>query len=455
MQKDTNIDNIFKQKAMNFGVKVPAAMFDNIAGDLKKRKKKKRWFLIFFLSLLPVAIAIILAIDSFYSNNGITENTDKLSKTFQHKDFSKYCFNEKNKEEAEAKAKAKAEDKEKEKEKVIEVGEKIIDEVKNDKITIEDKVDLKEREVEKEIIKPTKTTLDSVSEISIMDTIFTTTETKIDTSINSDEEENVAKTDSIRFEPEKQDTITQMPPSINVSRFTIGFSIGPGRAFRTSNVGNINEDFIAQSFDDKAISNFNRNFYIKYQLSRRFAFSTGLSFFKIGHTAKFSVPNEYLRYIHAENFGHTSAGFYDLDIKEVESILKSNDFYTIDCIRKFEDIQMKINVTDIPFSLSYNFLLKNRIKLELMGGLNMAFLGKSEVEIGLNNNYYSVGNMSNLQKSIFGFSTGLGISYEIYNGFNFRLDPIYRRYFNTVSTSESFKYMPYTFSVNGGFSLSF
>ncbi|MBC8147353.1 MAG: hypothetical protein H8E98_05155, partial [Bacteroidetes bacterium] len=335
MQKDTNIDNVFKQKAMNFGVKVPSAMFDNIAGDLKKRKKKKRRFIIFFLSLLPVAFVILFAINSFYRNNGIIEDTEKTLKTFQHKDFSKYCFNEKNK--AEAKEKAKEADQELDK--ISQRTKKVTKDKVKEKAEAKDKMNTKEivKDNADEIkVKDQKNTFDSdfkdKSLVEEKDNLKEAVKTKLDsipdiieavTIIEKTEAKTNSVLDTVDLNSEKTDTLiidkgpihTLGDPAGFRRTFTIGFSIGPGRAFRTSDVGLISESFIAQSSDDKAISNFHRNFYIKYQFSERFSFSTGLSFFKIGHIAKFSVNDEYLRFIHAENFGHTSAGFYDLDIR--------------------------------------------------------------------------------------------------------------------------------------------
>ena len=497
MQKDNSIDNIFKQRALKFGVKLPDAnaAFDNIKNELDKRKKKrKRRFLIFFLSFIGVAVISLFLVFSNYNKTNetiLTENKTIVNSVPDHQQApeknttskiieggvkennieskevpdSPESFQEQ-KQNAEIKAVDEPQ-KEKTTEEIIKsettsnkIEQEFAEEIKieetetKDEITVEDKTVVKQEKTPIEEITLLKTKVDSLPAKSIIDSTLTTTEAKSDSIIDSDSEESLGENDSLKVEPVKKDAIIPTPPAIPIRKFTIGFSIGPGQAFSRSEIGNINESFIAQSSNDKAISNFNRNFYLKYQFSRRFSFSTGLSFFKIGHTAKFSIPNEYLRFVYSENFGHTSAGFYDIDIKEIEGILKSNDFHTIDCIRKFEDISLKINVTDIPLSLSYSFFERNKIKCEVIGGFNIAFLKNSNIDIGINNNYYSIGNMNSLRKSIYGFSTGLGFSYQLNRVLYFRLNPIYRRYFNSVSTDESFKYYPYTFSVNAGFLLA-
>ena len=485
MQKGTNIDDVFKQKALNFGVKVPASMFDNITDNLQKRKKKrKRRFLIFFISLLGAAI---ISLCLMFSNNRNFESAKKLSnvnhktfvksdtnpKTISKEKLTDNCFDKKQNtlesknESPENKIAVKVQEESNEVSKVEKITKSKIVQSPPNKTKVyanktkevefvEEIVEEKNIEIKAEnesVILPNN--LEGVSEKTLKtksDTVNLSADDLID---NANEEKSFTKTDSSTIDSLNIESITDSPPLDKLRRFTIGFTVGPGKSFRASEVGDIEKDFIAESSNDEAISNFNTNIYLKYQLSKRFSISTGLSFFKIGHTAKFSIPQEYLEYIFSENFGHTSAGFYDLDVEKAEDMLKSNDFYAINCLKKFEDIRLNIDVTDIPLSLYFKFLEKKKLKLEFIGGLNLAFLRNSEIEIGLDGDYYSVGSMNDMRQTLYGFNLGFGLVYNIYHGFDLRIVPAYRRYFSTVSTSESFKYYPYQYSINAGFSLSF
>jgi len=485
MQKGTNIDDVFKQKALNFGVKVPASMFDSIAGNLQKRKKKrKRRFLIFFISLFGAAI---ISLFMMFSNNRNLEQAKKFSKV-NHKTFVKSNTNPKTKtiekltdnsfdkkqntlesknENHGNKTTTKVQEETNEGSKVEKINKsKIVKSPPNktkvdanktkDVEFVEEILEEKNTEIKTENESTTSPdNLDGVSEKTSKTKPDTVNLASDDLNDNANEEKSFVRTDSSAIDSLNIESITDSPPLDKLRRFTIGFTVGPGKSFRASEVGDIEKDFIAESSNDEAISNFNTNIYLKYQLSKRFSISTGLSFFKIGHAAKFSIPKEYLEYIFSENFGHTSAGFYDLDIDKVENMLKSNDFYAINCLKKFEDIKLNIDVTDIPLSLSFKLLEKKKLKLEFIGGLNLAFLRNSEIEIGLDGDYYSVGSMNDMRQTLYGFNLGLGLVYNIYHGFDLRIIPAYRRYFSTVSTSESFKYYPYQYSINAGFSFSF
>jgi len=104
--------------------------------------------------------------------------------------------------------------------------------------------------------------------------------------------------------------------------------------------------------------------------------------------------------------------------------------------------------TEIPLGLNYLILNKNKIKINLSASLSASFLIESK------NNYSNriseVSSKNALAKSTYSYSLSTNIEYNLRNHFNLTVEPFYKRYLKSLTTSESMVAKPCLYGLNLG-----
>lgn len=109
---------------------------------------------------------------------------------------------------------------------------------------------------------------------------------------------------------------------------------------------------------------------------------------------------------------------------------------------------------EMPFILRYKLIDKS-IDFNLIGGLAYNFLVSNNVHTVIDGSRYNVGKTEGLNPILVSSSMGMGIEYNISDKFSLNLEPTFRYYLNPFGDMPGVKIHPYSFGVFSGLSFKF
>lgn len=115
-------------------------------------------------------------------------------------------------------------------------------------------------------------------------------------------------------------------------------------------------------------------------------------------------------------------------------------------------ISQKTGYIEVPVELSYQ-LLQKRFGVEVIGGFSTLFLRENEISIISGSSEMNIGQANNLNDTHFSTNLGLGLSYRILKGFQFRCEPMLKYQLNAYNDAGNFR--PYFFGLYTGFNYRF
>jgi hypothetical protein len=117
-------------------------------------------------------------------------------------------------------------------------------------------------------------------------------------------------------------------------------------------------------------------------------------------------------------------------------------------------IYQNFSYLEMPFILRYKLIDKS-IDFNLIGGLAYNFLISNNVHTVINGNKYNIGKTEGLNPILVSSSMGMGIEYSITDKFSLNLEPTFRYYLNPFGDVTGVKVHPYSFGVFSGLSFKF
>ncbi len=118
--------------------------------------------------------------------------------------------------------------------------------------------------------------------------------------------------------------------------------------------------------------------------------------------------------------------------------------------RKF-DITQKMSYSEIPFELYYT-LLKGKISVDVIGGLNPLLLGNNSVHISNSSGSVTLGSGRYLKKVAIAPTIGLGLRYQFNKKIRIDLEPVLR-YHSNVFDNDYKNRRPYSLGIRTGLTL--
>jgi hypothetical protein len=109
---------------------------------------------------------------------------------------------------------------------------------------------------------------------------------------------------------------------------------------------------------------------------------------------------------------------------------------------------------EMPFILRYKLIDKS-IDFNLIGGVAYNFLVSNNVHTVIDGNRYNIGKTEGLNPILVSSSMGMGIEYSISDKFSLNLEPTFRYYLNPFGDVPGVKIHPYSFGVFSGLSFRF
>ena len=133
----------------------------------------------------------------------------------------------------------------------------------------------------------------------------------------------------------------------------------------------------------------------------------------------------------------------------------SSDFGVLNLKSTSGDARLiqNINYYEVPLELQYS-VIDSRFGVNVIGGVSTLFLGNNEISVKDDNFSSVLGSANNLSSVSFSTNVGLGLNYKLSKKFIFNIEPMFKYQLNPYSDS-SVDFKPYYLGIYSGLSFKF
>ncbi|MEZ4853189.1 outer membrane beta-barrel protein [Flavobacterium sp.] len=462
MKHKKNIENLFQEKFKNFEVQPPQDAWKNIEAKLNKKEKKRR-FIPFWFKVAGVAAGLAFFVTILFKNNTTTtiktdgntinntivnqEELDKTEKSEENKVFE----NEEITAFSTIVATTNSENKEGKNNK------------HNNKITVsKTTTSYQQQQSElaqnKEIAVPIYTNAivteeqnkEKENRVIALENKAETIEKQTEITLVENEEKENELEKLLKQKDEEGENADEKEEKR--SKWAVSSTAAPVYFNSFSN-----ESALDSKFNSNSKSYQNSISYgvgVQYAITTKLSIRTGVSKMNLSHETNEVAFYQNENAAKMNNILPTAAAtFINLDSKVIQS---PRQFIAdpIDLIKYDGTINQKYGFIEVPVELSYAFVQKNRLNLEIIGGFSTLFLNENSVSLVTNQTEIPIGKATNISDVSFSGNFGIGISYRLFKSLSANLQPTFKYQINTFDSSTT-NFNPYTIGLYTGLSYKF
>lgn len=259
--------------------------------------------------------------------------------------------------------------------------------------------------------------------------------------------------DSVKDDEPTQFAVSPMIPIDSIlpreekkysSRFWLAILGGQAGSYRSG--GELhNSGAQVASASDQHLSSSVFSFELGLALTPRISIHTGLHKGRFGNVSEFVVNEADLRFVKIDRFGESSSGLFTAS--KINSLVKSSGIQSLSEMIAFSKMKVEYVYLDIPFGARFTLLHKRNIDVVTGSGMNLSVLCENSVSLLKGTEWFEVGKVENLRKSLFGMNANVGLNYSIGSALQLSLQTGFCHYFTSVSYNKSYDYRPYTYEV--------
>jgi len=116
------------------------------------------------------------------------------------------------------------------------------------------------------------------------------------------------------------------------------------------------------------------------------------------------------------------------------------------------EINQQFGFIEVPLEIEYS-LLDSKFGLNLIAGGSSLFLDQNSIQVNTNNQNTRIGEANNINKVSFSTNVGVGLDYKLTDSFKLNVEPIFKYQLNTFDDAPGVR--PFYFGVYSGISFSF
>lgn len=116
------------------------------------------------------------------------------------------------------------------------------------------------------------------------------------------------------------------------------------------------------------------------------------------------------------------------------------------------EINQQFGFIEIPLEIEYK-LIDQKIGVNLIAGGSSLFLDENSIKVNTNNQNTRIGEANNINKVSFSTNVGVGLDYKLTDSFQLNLEPIFKYQLDTFSDAPGVR--PFYFGVYSGISFNF
>ncbi|MBZ9730448.1 hypothetical protein LB467_12200 [Salegentibacter sp. JZCK2] len=130
----------------------------------------------------------------------------------------------------------------------------------------------------------------------------------------------------------------------------------------------------------------------------------------------------------------------------------NNTFSSINNMALPGEINQQFGFIEVPLEIEYS-LIDSKIGLNLIAGGSSMFLDENSIQVNTNNQNTRIGEANNINKVSFSTNVGVGLDYKITDSFMLNLEPIFKYQLDTFSDAPGVR--PFYFGIYSGVSFRF
>lgn len=116
------------------------------------------------------------------------------------------------------------------------------------------------------------------------------------------------------------------------------------------------------------------------------------------------------------------------------------------------EINQQFGFIEVPLEIEYN-LVDRKIGINLIAGGSSLFLDENSIKVNTNNQNTRIGEANNINKVSFSTNVGVGLDYKLTDSFQLNLEPIFKYQLDTFDDAPGVR--PFYFGVYSGISFNF
>ena len=116
------------------------------------------------------------------------------------------------------------------------------------------------------------------------------------------------------------------------------------------------------------------------------------------------------------------------------------------------EINQQFGFIEVPLEIEYN-LVDRKIGVNLIAGGSSLFLDENSIKVNTNNQNTRIGEANNINKVSFSTNVGVGLDYKLTDSFQLNLEPIFKYQLDTFDDAPGVR--PFYFGVYSGISFNF
>ncbi|MBE9467446.1 MAG: outer membrane beta-barrel protein [Bacteroidetes bacterium] len=242
------------------------------------------------------------------------------------------------------------------------------------------------------------------------------------------------------------------------SRWSVEGQFSPLYAFREVNEvdelyeASANSNINSSNSKEKPISAFSVGANIKYKISDRLKFQTGIYYSETGQITKNAMLFSESMYNGKGNtfLLNTSVGNV---IEATKTVVPVNNVDNLDFSNsKISDIIQNFDYLEIPAIIKYKIIDK-KIDVNILSGMNTGILIGNNVTVKNDEGKFKVGKTTDINSVIYSGIFGVNLVYPLFKNFSFIIEPTFKYSLKSINKYNSV--YPYSFAVFSGINFQF
>lgn len=254
--------------------------------------------------------------------------------------------------------------------------------------------------------------------------------------------------DAIAREKQEEDS-RDLKDKKDAKRWNIMPNVAPVYYGSLNNASSIDPSLSGNSQTGEV--NMSYGIYVSYQLNPKLSLRAGLNNVDLSYSTTDVIAAT----------GPASRGLKGVDYggkETVVTVIKKNN------VERYEGLTLKaggedarlvqsINYIEVPLEMTYK-MLDTRLGIHVIGGISTLFLGDNAVAIRAKDFSTTLGPANNLSDISFSTNVGIGFNYNLTKRFIFNLEPMFKYQLNPY-TDTSIDFKPYYLGIYSGLSFKF
>lgn len=244
-----------------------------------------------------------------------------------------------------------------------------------------------------------------------------------------------------------------------IKKLSIGSSFSPIYYSSLTNGSSIDKNIASNSTSSEYSSSYGVK--IEYKVSNKWSIQTGIHNLNLNHTTNNVVATIFEPIAGSDPFSNIQSVSNKLviltPINNSASLISIQDDINLEDSNKIltanGKLTQNVGYIEIPLEVKYT-LIEKKVDVQISGGFSTLLLNKNELVLDNNTNSFLLGKATNINNTSFSANLGVDFKYDISKKLFINLSPNFKYQINTFSDNDG-GFSPYQIGINTGLNFKF